>query len=85
MRILKSLCVGFSVVIILLVIGVATPRAEHTIDFILKPGDICATYVFGGLHGLEPLLMLFVVDALLFGMLFHAISWAVRKARHVGR
>src|SRR3569833_2372585 len=77
--ILISLFVGLCTAALLLSLGIAIPNAEHTIDFIFKPGEICATFVFGGLHGLFPLLLAVFVEAMIFGAFLQFVIWGITK------
>ena len=76
---LISLFVGLCIAALLIILGIAVPKAEQTIDFLFKPGEICATFVFGGLHGLFPLLLAMLVEAVMIGALLQFVIWGITK------
>ena len=84
MRIFKSLALGLFATVVLVALDFFVPSTDHFLDYVFEPGTMCATRIFGGLHGLEPLLTAIAVDAILFGCLFLLLWWIVDKARSFG-
>jgi hypothetical protein len=81
MRIAESMIVGFFTAIGVTILGITAPKAIPIVDLVMKPGDVAATFLFGGLHGLEPLLFAIAIDALLFGCVVQFILWAATRMR----
>ena len=81
-RIVASLGVGGFLVASFIALGVICPKATPATDSLMKPGELVATFVFGGLHGLEPLVLAFGVDALLFSCLIYLLWWVISAIKN---
>jgi hypothetical protein len=81
----ESMIVGFFTAIGVTTLGITAPKAIPIVDLIMKPGDVAVTFLFGGLHGLEPLLFAIAIDALLFGCVFQVVVWGATRMQRLAR
>jgi len=79
-----SLAIGFLLSIALFIVALFGGRSkllEEVVGALLWPGAVVATWVFGGLHGGKPLLLLYMANGFVYGALCLLILWLSYKLR----
>jgi hypothetical protein len=76
-RLIRVLALSFSwglcLALSLIVAGLILPsRFTPYIDLVFKPGEAVPIFLFGGLHGLAPLIVAVVGEGCLFGGALHS-------------
>jgi len=76
-----SLGIGFAFTLILLLSGPKVGLVNTIFEALLWPGGAVAVSIYGGIHGEEPMLLLFWVNSMVYGGLPLLILWLRHRWR----